>query len=105
MLGIFDKRMNRIGAIAGMLTGLASTVMYIIWFKGWFFVAGTEFAANTPDNWFMGISTEAFGAVGAALNFTVAIVVSRLTAPPPENIQLMVEEIRVPRGAGAATGH
>lgn len=105
MLGIFDKRMNRAGAIAGMLTGLSSTVMYIIWFKGWFFVAGTEFAANTPDNWFMGISTEAFGAVGAALNFTVAIIVSRLTAAPPASIQQLVEDIRVPRGAGAATGH
>ncbi len=106
MLGIFDKRMNRIGAIAGMLTGITSTVMYIVWFKGWFFVPGTEFAANTPDNWFMGISTEAFGVVGAALNFTVAIIVSRLTAAPPESIQLMVEDIRVPRGAGApVAGH
>ncbi len=105
MLGIFDKRMNRTGAIAGMLTGVGSTVMYIVWFKGWFFIKGTEFAANTPDNWFMGISTEAFGAVGALLNFTVAIVVSRMTAAPPENIQQLVEDIRVPRGAGAATGH
>jgi len=102
MLGIFDKRMNRSGAIAGMLAGVTSTVMYIVWFKGWFFIPGTEFAANTPENWFMGISTEAFGAVGAAINFTVAIVVSRMTAAPPESIQQMVEDIRVPRGAGTA---
>jgi len=105
MLGIFDKRMNRNGAIAGMLTGVTSTVMYIVWFKGWFFLPETAFAANTPDNWFMGISTEAFGAVGALLNFTVAIIVSRLTAEPPEHIQQLVEHIRVPKGAGAATGH
>jgi len=105
MLGIFDKRMNRAGAIAGMMTGLTSTVMYIVWFKGWFFLPGTAFAANTPDNWFMGISTEAFGAVGASLNFIVAIIVSRLTPEPPEHIQQLVEDIRVPRGAGAATGH
>jgi cation/acetate symporter len=97
MLGIFDKRMNRAGAIAGMLTGVTATVMYIVWFKGWFFLKGTEFAANTPDNWFLGISTEAFGAVGALLNFAVAIVVSRMTPAPPERIQQLVEEIRVPR--------
>jgi len=105
MLGIFDKRMNRAGAIAGMLTGMTSTVMYIVWFKGWFFLPDTAFAANTPDNWFMGISTESFGAVGAALNFAVAIIVSRLSAEPPEHIQQLVEDIRVPRGAGAASGH
>ena len=105
MLGIFDKRMNRTGAIAGMMTGLTSTVMYIVWFKGWFFLPDTAFAANTPDNWLMGISTEAFGAVGAALNFVVAIIVSRMTAEPPEHIQQLVEDIRVPRGSGAVTGH
>jgi cation/acetate symporter len=105
MMGIFDKRMNRAGAIAGMLAGVTSTVMYIVWFKGWFFLPETAFAANTPDNWFMGISTEAFGAVGALLNFTVAFVVSRLTAEPPEHIQRLVDDIRVPKGAGAATGH
>ena len=103
MLGIFDKRMNRTGAIAGMMTGLTSTVMYIVWFKGWFFLPETAFAANTPDNWFMGISTEAFGAIGATLNFIVAIIVSRLTAEPPEHIQQLVEDIRVPRGAGVSS--
>jgi cation/acetate symporter len=83
MMGIFNKKMNRAGAIVGMLTGLLSTLIYIFWFKGWFFVPGTEMMANTPDNWFMGISPEAFGAVGALLNFAVATVVSRLAHPAP----------------------
>jgi cation/acetate symporter len=105
MMGIFNKRMNREGAIAGMLAGLLSTLIYIFWFKGWFFLPGTEMAANTVDNWFMGISPEAFGAVGAGLNFVVAYIVSHLTAAPPEHIQHLVEDIRVPRGAGAAAEH
>jgi cation/acetate symporter len=105
MMGIFDKRANGAGAIAGMLAGLATTLVYIFWFKGWFFIKGTEMAANIPANWFMGISPEAFGAIGALVNFIVAIAVSRATAPPPEHIQHLVEDIRVPKGAGAATGH
>ena len=105
MMGIFNKKMNRDGAIAGMLTGLISTLVYIFWFKGWFFVPGTEMSANSPDNWFMGISPESFGAVGALLNFAVAIVVSKVTAPPPEDIQHLVEDIRVPKGAAAAVDH
>jgi len=105
MMGIFSKRVNRAGAIAGMVTGLVSTLLYIFWFKGWFFIPGTEMAANTADNWFFGISPEAFGAVGAILNFSVALVVSRATAPPPEHIQHLVEDIRVPRGATGAADH
>jgi cation/acetate symporter len=102
MMGIFNKNMDNIGAIVGMLTGLLSTLLYIFWFKGWFFIPGTEMAANTPDNWFMGISPEAFGAVGAMLNFASAYVVSKVTPPPPEHIQHLVEDIRVPMGAGKA---
>jgi cation/acetate symporter len=105
MMGIFNKKMNRAGAILGMLTGLLSTLLYIFWFKGWFFVPGTEMMADTPANWFMGISPEAFGAVGALLNFAVAMIVSRFTAPPPEHIQHLVEDIRVPMGGGVAGGH
>ncbi|MDH3933181.1 MAG: cation acetate symporter, partial [Chromatiales bacterium] len=105
MMGIFDKRANSTGAIAGMLSGLSATLLYIFWFKGWFFVPGTEMAANTPDNWLFGISPEAFGAVGALINFAVAYAVSRATAPPPEHIQHLVEDIRVPRGAGAGAAH
>ena len=102
MMGIFNKNMDDKGAIAGMLTGLLSTLLYIFWFKGWFFIPGTAMAANTPDNWFMGISPEAFGAVGAMLNFTVAYLVSKVTPPPPEHIQQLVEDIRVPMGAAKA---
>jgi len=105
MMGIFNKNMDNIGAIVGMLTGLLSTLLYIFWFKGWFFIPGTEMAANTPDNWFMGISPEAFGAVGAMLNFASAYVVSKITPPPPEHIQHLVEDIRVPMGAGDASSH
>ncbi|MCB1864906.1 MAG: cation acetate symporter [Chromatiales bacterium] len=105
MMGIFDKRANRSGAILGMLAGLLSTLVYIFWFKGWFFVKGTEMAANTPDNWFLGISPESFGAVGALINFVVAFVVSRATAAPPDHIQHLVEDIRVPKGASGAMSH
>jgi cation/acetate symporter len=105
MMGIFNKNMDDKGAIVGMLTGLLSTLLYIFWFKGWFFIPGTAMAANTPENWFMGISPEAFGAVGAMLNFTAAYIVSKITPPPPEHIQHLVEDIRVPKGAGQATDH
>jgi cation/acetate symporter len=105
MMGIFNKNVNREGAIAGMLAGLFSTLIYIFWFKGWFFVPGTEMAANTPDNWFMGISPESFGAVGALLNFAVATLVSKVTTAPPEHIQHLVEDIRVPKGAAGAVDH
>jgi len=105
MMGIFNKNMDNIGAIVGMLVGLFSTLIYIFWFKGWFFVPGTEMAANTPDNWFMGISPEAFGAVGAMLNFASAYIVSKITPPPPEHIQHLVEDIRVPKGSAAAVDH
>jgi cation/acetate symporter len=102
MMGIFSRKMNREGAIAGMLVGLVSTLVYIFWFKGWFFIPGTQMAANTPENWLMGISPEAFGAVGALLNFALAFLVARMTPAPPEHIQHLVEDIRVPKGAGAS---
>ncbi len=102
MLGIFSKRVNRSGAVAGMLSGLLATLLYIFWFKGWLFIPGTEMRPNEPQYWLLGISPEAFGAVGAALNFTVALAVSRLTPPPPVEIQALVEDIRVPRARGGA---
>lgn len=105
MMGIFSKRVNNVGAILGMLAGIGSTLVYIFWFKGWFFVKGTEMAANVPANWFMGISPEAFGTIGALINFAVAILVSRMTAPPPIHIQELVESVRIPRGAGSAVAH
>lgn len=103
MMGIFSKRVNNYGAVAGMLAGLLSTLVYIFSYKGWLFIKGTEWFANTPDNWLFGIAPEAFGAVGAMINFTVALTISRITAPPPRHIQDMVESIRVPRGSQAAT--
>lgn len=105
MMGIFSKRVNSLGAIAGMLAGISVTLLYIFWFKGWFFIPGTEMAASTPENWFLGISPEAFGTLGALVNFAVAFGVSRVTAPPPEHIQELVESVRVPRGSGVAQSH
>ena len=97
-LGIFFKRANKQGAIAGMLTGLLFTYGYIEFFKGLFLKwAGAPWGENVAANWLFGISPEGIGVIGMCLNFTVAITVSYLTAPPPERIQHMVEHIRVPR--------
>ena len=96
MMGIFVKRVNNIGAVCGMLSGLGITLVYIFWFKGWFFIPGTEMAANITANHFLGIAPEAFGAVGAMVNFAVAYGVSMITPAPPEHIQHLVEDIRVP---------
>jgi len=98
LLGIFFKRINREGAIAGMLAGLIFTYGYIEYFKGLFLKwAGSPWGQNTPEHWLFGISPEGIGVIGMCLNFAVAIVVSHLTAPPPERIQHMIENIRVPR--------
>ncbi|MFB2531207.1 sodium:solute symporter family protein [Paracoccus sp. p4-l81] len=105
MMGIFSKRINSHGAIAGMLVGLITTAVYIFIYKGWFFIPGTNQLADTPDNWFFGIGPQSFGTIGALLNFGVAWLVSNATREPPQEVQDLVESIRVPRGAGAATGH
>ncbi|MGF1502613.1 MAG: sodium:solute symporter family protein [Paracoccaceae bacterium] len=105
MMGIFSTRINNLGAIFGMLSGLLVTVLYIFTFKGFFFIPGTELLANTTDNHLLGISPEAFGAVGALVNFIVAYAVSSMSAEPPAQIRALVESIRVPRGAGAAVEH
>jgi cation/acetate symporter len=103
MMGIFNKRMNRAGAIWGMIAGIGVTLAYVFQHKGIFFIPGTEFLR--PDlgmgpDWFFGISPNAFGAVGALVNFVVAYLVSKVTAAPPEHIQHLVEDIRVPKAAG-----
>ena len=105
MMGIFNKRMNRAGAIWGMISGISVTMLYVFQHKGIMFIPGTDFLGDMGANWFFGISPNAFGAVGAAVNFAVAIIVSKITAPPPDHIQHLVEDIRVPIGSGSATGH
>ena len=105
MMGIFVKSINNKGAVAGMLAGLGTTLVYIFVYKGWLFIPGTAMAADNPSGWLMGISPGAFGAVGALINFVVAYAVSSQTEAPPEHIQHMVEDIRVPAGAGGASDH
>lgn len=105
MMGIFSKRVNSKGAVAGMLVGVVSTSVYIFLYLGWFFIPGTASFANTPDNWIFGISPQAFGAIGAILNFAVAYAVSMATEAPPQEIQDLVESVRTPKGAGVALGH
>ncbi|KEA64307.1 Acetate permease ActP (cation/acetate symporter) [Marinobacterium lacunae] len=96
IMGIFSTRMNTQGAVAGMMVGLVSTMTYIIYFK---------FMGGSADQWILGISPEGFGTVGMILNFVVAYVVSSMTPPPPAEIQHIVEDIRIPRGAGTAHAH
>ena len=105
MMGIFSKRVNKEGAIAGMLAGLFFTAIYIFVYLGWFFIPGTAMLENIPENHVFGISPLSIGAVGALVNFGVAYIVSSMTKAPPREVVELVESIRVPRGAGAATGH
>jgi len=105
MMGIFSKRMNSAGATWGMLAGLILTCLYLFTYLGWFFIPGTNMLPNTADNWILGIPPTHFGPIGALANFAVAYFVSRATAAPPAHIQELVESVRVPRGAGAASDH
>ncbi|MEY3307688.1 MAG: hypothetical protein RLZZ413_1726, partial [Pseudomonadota bacterium] len=105
MMGIFSKRINKEGAIAGMLVGLVFTSVYIFIYKGWFFIAGTNWLPDTPDQYVFGISPLSIGTIGALLNFIVAYVVSSVTQAPPREVQDLVESIRVPKGAGVAQAH
>ena len=99
LMGIFSKRMNKEGAISGMITGLVFTASYIIYFK---FINPS---ANSAENWWFGISPEGIGTLGMLFNFIVSNLVSQITAPPPKEIQSLVDKIRVPRGAGASYHH
>ncbi len=96
VLGIFYKRMNKEGAIAGMLTGLIFTAGYIFWFK---------YGGGVEADWWFGISPEGIGTLGMLLNFLVSLVVCKYTVEPPAKVMDLVESIRVPRGSGGATGH
>lgn len=97
ILGIFDKRMNKEGAIAGMIVGILFTTIYIWYFKPQLGGLGT------PEGMWFGIKPEGIGTLGMVLNAIVALVVSRMTPAPPKEVQDIVEDIRIPRGAGAAT--
>ncbi|MCZ4314021.1 cation acetate symporter [Comamonadaceae bacterium G21597-S1] len=105
MMGIFSKKMNKEGAMAGMLAGLFITLFYVFAHKGLFFIKGTEYLdlIGGPNS-FLGITPEAFGAVGAIVNFVVAFLVDKVTKEPPEHIQAMVEAVRIPRGSRAVDG-
>ena len=105
MMGIFSKKMNKEGAIAGMLAGLFITLFYVFAHKGIFFIKGTEYLGLIGGaNSFFGITPEAFGAVGAGVNFIVAFMVDKVTKEPPAHIQAMVEAVRIPRGSKAVDG-
>ncbi len=99
LLGIFSTRVNKEGAIAGMLTGLVFTISYISYFK---FVYPE---LNNAEHWWWGISPEGIGSLGMALNFLVCFGVSWLTPAPPSHVQKLIQEIRIPKGAGKASNH
>jgi cation/acetate symporter len=99
IMGIFSSRINKEGAIAGMISGLVFTLAYIIYFK----FVNPEL--NSTENWWFGISPEGIGSLGMLLNFVVCFVVSKATPAPPQAVQDMIQEIRIPRGAGKAQEH
>jgi cation/acetate symporter len=105
MMGIFSKGVTKEGAIAGMISGISVTLFYVFQHKGIMFIPGTAFLGDTPANWFMGIEPNAFGCVGAVMNFAVAFAVSKVTASPPQEVQDLVEHIRIPAGATTAHDH
>jgi cation/acetate symporter len=105
MMGVYSKRINKEGAIAGMIAGITVTLLYVFQHKGIMFIASTAYLGDMEPNWFFGIEPNAFGAVGAVINFAVAYTVSMLTQAPPEHVQHLVEDIRVPAAAGSATAH
>lgn len=101
ILGIFYKRMNKEGAIAGMLVGITAMLLYMMKYKlGWF-----DGVLPDKGEWWFGISPEGFGSIAMALNFIVSIVVMKFTKAPPKKVQNLVETIRIPSGAGDATEH
>jgi cation/acetate symporter len=106
MMGIFSRTVTDKGAIAGMLAGLGVVLFYVFAHKGIFFIKGTDFVNMVGGvNGFFTITPEAFGTVGAIVNFVVAYAVSKMSAPVPKHIVELVESVRVPKGAGVATGH
>lgn len=105
MMGIFSKRINSTGATAGMIAGLSATCIYVFLYVGWFFIPGTNSFENVEANWILGVSPLSFGAIGAVINFIVAIAVSAMGNLPPKEVQDLVESVRYPKGAGGAINH
>ena len=106
MMGIFSKNISGPAAVAGMLSGISVTLLYVFQHKGIMFIPGTSFLGGMEADWFLGISPNAFGAVGAMVNFAVAFLVTKMTGPAPQEIRDMVDNFRVPMGSGAAdTSH
>ena len=105
ILGIFYKRMNKQGAIAGMVVGLSVMLFYMLKFKFGLFDGGKTAVVGLQENWWWGISPEGIGSVAMLINFAVALIVNYFTPPPPEDVQMMVEDIRIPQGASAAQAH
>jgi cation/acetate symporter len=105
MMGIFSKKMSGKAAVAGMISGIGVTMLYVFQHKGIMFIPGTSFLGDMGPNWFFGISPNAFGSVGALVNFAVAFTVLKSTGPAPAHIQQMVDNMRIPHGAGAAHDH
>ena len=105
ILGIFYKKMNKEGAVAGMVVGMALMIFYMLKFKFGIFDGGKEVVDSLKGDWWFGISPEGFGTIAMIVNFIVALVVNRFTPEPPQDVQEIVENIRIPSGAGEATGH
>ena len=96
IMGIFMKKINREGAIAGMVAGLLVTLLYVFQHKGIMFIPGTSFLGDSDENWFFGIEPKAIGAFGALVNFVVAYIVSKMTKETPKEVQELVDDIRLP---------
>ena len=105
MMGVFSKKISGTAAVCGMLAGIGVTMMYVFQHKGIMFIPGTAFLGDMQPNWFFGISPNAFGIVGAVVNFVVAFAVTKVTGDAPEEIQQLVENFRQPGPAGAAHAH
>ncbi|ODQ01252.1 sodium:solute symporter family protein [Salinivibrio sp. SS2] len=105
MMGIFTKTINKEGAIAGMVAGISVTLFYVFQHKGILFIPEWTYLEGLGSNWILGIEPNAFGAVGAICNFVVAILVSRVTKETPQEVQDLVEHVRMPSGAGDAQSH
>src|SRR5690554_452052 len=105
IMGIFSTRMNKEGAIAGMVSGLVFTMGYIVYFKFGTSLFGLTAEAVSSENWWFGISPEGIGTIGMIINALVCYFVSKMTPPPPQHVQDIIQEIRIPRGAGKAHDH